>query len=209
MIFSKLKLHFWIVFFSFLPLLSVSSQNNYFDDVQSERDSFEQKLLLTDSVLNSEEQELIINLDYFPIDSSWVLTAEFKKKKGRVFKMSTTTKRTPEYQRIGYLHFERNDDEFKLSVYKNKGLTAKEYKNYVFIPFVDANSPETTYGGGRYLDLKMSIKDKTVIVDFNKAYNPYCVFSYRYSCPITPLENHIDVKVNAGIMNPDKLSKKL
>jgi hypothetical protein len=188
----------------FLSLGVVNAQNYYLDSIQVERDSFEHKLLQTDSIINKEEQQSIEKLNHFPIDSSWVLTAKFKKKKGKIFDMPTTTSRTPKYQRIGYLHFEKNNEKFKLAVYKNLGLTAEEYKNYVFVPFVDANAPEITYGGGRYLDLEMSIKDKTVIVDFNKTYNPYCVYSYRYSCPITPKENHIDVKVNAGIMNPDK-----
>ncbi|RYM34698.1 DUF1684 domain-containing protein [Brumimicrobium glaciale] len=188
----------------FLSLGVVNAQNYYLDSIQIERDNFEHKLLQTDSIINKEEQQSIEKLNHFPIDSSWVLTAKFKKKKGKIFDMPTTTSRTPKYQRIGYLHFEKDNEKFKLAVYKNLGLTAEEYKNYVFVPFVDANAPEITYGGGRYLDLEMSIKDKTVSVDFNKTYNPYCVYSYRYSCPITPKENHIDVKVNAGIMNPDK-----
>jgi len=169
--------------------------------IQSE---LEQKLMHTDSILNTEEQEAIEKLNHFPIDSSWVLAANFKKKKGKVFKMPTTTERTPNYKRIGYLNFERNNEKFRLAVYKNLGLKGAKYKNYVFVPFVDANAPELTYGGGRYLDLEMSIKNESIKVDFNKAYNPYCVYSYRYSCPITPEENHLDIKVNAGIQNPVK-----
>lgn len=202
MVMSNLKTSFLVIFL--LLTFSAYSQNNYYESLQEERISFEQKLLHTDSVLNVEEKEAIQSLNHFPIDSSWVLTAQFKKRKGKAFEMPTTTARTPKYKRIGYLHFKRNEEKFKLAVYKNLGLTAAEYKNYVFIPFKDGNAPDLTYGGGRYLDLEMSIKDKTVLVDFNKAYNPYCVYSYRYSCPITPEENHVDVKVNAGIMNPDK-----
>ncbi|WP_107037630.1 DUF1684 domain-containing protein [Brumimicrobium mesophilum] len=188
----------------FLPTMVAFTQVNYIESIQTERDKFENKLLATDSILNSEEQEKINQLNHFKIDSSWVLTAEFEKKKGRKFEMPTTTSRTPKYQRLGYLHFNHSGKKFKLAVYKNLGLKGSDYKNYVFVPFKDANAPELTYGGGRYLDIEMSIKSKEVRVDFNKAYNPYCVYSYRYSCPITPEENHIDVKVNAGIMNPDK-----
>ncbi len=198
-----MKLPILLVLLS-LPFTVVLSQKNYLDSIQSDRNQFEQKLLHTDSILNIEEQQAIEKLNYFPIDSSWVLNARFKKNKGKIFEMPTTTARTPKYQRIGYLHFNRKGVKFKLSVYKNIGLTAPEYKNYVFVPFKDANAPELTYGGGRYLDLELGIKDKSVIVDFNKAYNPYCVYSYRYSCPITPEENHIEVKVNAGVMNPGK-----
>lgn len=188
-----------------IPLSSFYAQNNYVEELKKERSDFEHKLLHTDSVLNAKEQEKIEALNYFPIDTTWVLKAKFKKKKGKVFEMPTTTSKTPKYQRIGYLHFKRNKEKFKLAVYKNLGLTGEKYKNYVFVPFKDANAPELTYGGGRYLDLEIEKDTKVIRVDFNKAYNPYCVYSFRYSCPITPEENHLDVKINAGVKNPDKI----
>lgn len=187
-----------------IPLSSFYAQNNYVEKLQQERADFERKLLQSDSVLNKKEQESITSLNYFPIDSSWILTAEFKKDKGEVFKMPTTTSRKPKYQRVGYLHFERNKEKFKLTVYKNIGLKGEEYEDYVFIPFKDGNAPDLTYGGGRYLDMDLNMDQKTVEVDFNTAYNPYCVYSYRYSCPITPKENHVEIKIEAGVMNPDK-----
>lgn len=201
---SIVKFKSIILLLLLLPFNLLFSQSSYVGSIELDRADFEQKLLHTDSVLNSEEQKEIKSLNYFPIDSSWVLTAEFKKNKGKSFEMPTTTSRKPKYQRIGYLHFNREGEEFKLAVYRNLGLTKSEYKNYVFVPFKDGNAPDLTYGGGRYLDIEVAIKDKTVKVDFNAAYNPYCVYSYRYSCPITPIENHIDVKVNAGVKNPDK-----
>lgn len=199
---SIYKITFSLGFLILLPFINVLSQSNYVDSIQAERARFNQELLQTDSVLNADERSLIETLSYFPVDSGWVLTAQFKKKKGKVFEMPTTTSRKPKYQRIGFLHFKREGEKFKLAVYRNIGLSAPEYKNYVFVPFKDANAPELTYGGGRYLDLEITEDTKTVVVDFNTAYNPYCVYSYRYSCPITPVENHIKVKVNAGVKNP-------
>lgn len=178
------------------------SQTSYEQKVQADRDEFETTLLHTDKVLNEEEKLTIQKLNYFPVDSSWVLTAKFKKKIGKNFQMPTTTERKPLYRRIGYLHFKKGKKRFKLTVYKNLELNDPAYKDYVFVPFRDANSPKTTYGGGRYLDLEMKITDKRVVVDFNKAYNPYCVYSYRYSCPVTPTENHLKVKIDAGVQNP-------
>nr|WP_299205840.1 DUF1684 domain-containing protein [uncultured Brumimicrobium sp.] len=181
---------------------TLNAQDNYMDSLQNVRDEFNQKLLHTDSIINPEEQSIIASLSYFEIDRSWILTAKFKKKKGKVFEMPTTTTRKPEYRRIGYLHFKRNGEKFKLAVYKSVGFTLPKYKDYVFIPFKDGNAPEKTYGGGRYLDLEITDDMKTVKVDFNTAYNPYCVYSHRYSCPITPEENHIEIKVEAGVKNP-------
>ena len=187
-----------------LPFSMVLSQSNYIDSIQTERADFEQKLLHTDSVINAEEQAEIEMLSYFEIDTSWILTAQFKKKKGKVFEMPTTTERKAEYKRIGYLHFNRNGEKFKLTVYKNLGFTPLEYKDYVFIPFKDGNAPEITYGGGRYVDLEIKGDIKTIEVDFNTVYNPYCLYSHRYSCPITPIENHLDIKIEAGAKNPIK-----
>lgn len=183
-------------------VFSFYAQENYTQVILKEREEFEQELLYSDEILNKEEIQKIKELRYFPVDSNWVLTAKFKKKIGKVFEMPTTTERKPKYRRIGYLRFNQNGEKFKLTVYQNIDLIGSEYKNYVFLPFRDGNAPDLTYGGGRYLDLELSKKDKTVVVDFNRAYNPYCVYSYRYSCPITPSENHISVKVNAGVMNP-------
>ena len=77
----------------------------------------------------------------------------------------------------------------------------KEYKDYLFIPFRDGTSRMETYGGGRYLDLRIP-KGKTILVDFNLAYNPYCAYSHRYSCPIPPEINTLNVRILAGEKTP-------
>ncbi len=70
-------------------------------------------------------------------------------------------------------------------------------KPLLFVPFYDASNGSTTYTGGRYLDVELS-SNKTIILDFNYAYNPFCVYNYQYTCPIVPKENKLDVAINAG-----------
>jgi uncharacterized protein (DUF1684 family) len=82
----------------------------------------------------------------------------------------------------------------------------KEYKNYLFIPFRDASSNHETYGGGRYLDLQIPDGNKTIL-DLNTVYNPYCVYSHRYSCPIPPAENTLKLSILAGEKVPVGYSK--
>lgn len=73
------------------------------------------------------------------------------------------------------------------------------YADYLFLPFNDLTNGIQTYGGGRYLDFKLSdIKDGRILLDFNKAYNPYCAFKDGYSCPIPPVENRLDEAIYAG-----------
>ena len=64
--------------------------------------------------------------------------------------------------------------------------------------FLDATNGIDTYDGGRFLDMKVP-KSNEVIIDFNKAYNPYCAYNPVYSCPIVPLENELPIEIKAGV----------
>ena len=78
-----------------------------------------------------------------------------------------------------------------------------EYSNHLFIPFNDITNGVETYDAGRYIDLEIP-KGDTIIIDFNKAYNPYCAYNDGYSCPIPPEENNLEVEVKAGVMAFEK-----
>jgi uncharacterized protein (DUF1684 family) len=68
----------------------------------------------------------------------------------------------------------------------------------VFVPFLDLTSGTETYGAGRYLDLDPDPADGTYVLDFNLAYHPSCVYDPRFSCPLTPAENRLPVRIEAG-----------
>jgi uncharacterized protein (DUF1684 family) len=72
----------------------------------------------------------------------------------------------------------------------------------VFVPFVDATSGAETYGAGRYLDIEPE-DDGTYSLDFNLAYHPSCVYDVRFSCPLTPAENRLPVRIEAGERLPE------
>ncbi len=139
-------------------------------------------------------------LDFYPISKKYIVEATFvRTKKEKVFKMKTSTSRTPMYKKYGELHFEIDGKPFKLNVYQNIELSRKPgFKDYLFLPFSDKTNGKETYIGGRYLDMRIP-KSKTVIINFNKAYNPYCAYNYKYSCPIVPLENDLDIEIKAGV----------
>ena len=73
-----------------------------------------------------------------------------------------------------------------------------EYEDYLFLPFTDKTNGDSSYGGGRYLDLKLPEGD-SIIIDFNQAYNPYCAYNDKYSCPVPPKSNNLDIEVLAGV----------
>ena len=139
-------------------------------------------------------------LDFFPIDTNYHIEAKFELNENpKLFEMPTTTDRLPIYKTYGVATFELNGKKYQLQVYQNQELILKpEYTNHLFIPFMDKTNGNESYGGGRYLDLETP-KDDTIILDFNKAYNPYCAYNYKYSCPIPPLENHLDISIKAGV----------
>ncbi|MEO8246957.1 MAG: DUF1684 domain-containing protein [Chloroflexota bacterium] len=68
----------------------------------------------------------------------------------------------------------------------------------LWLIFGDATSGTETYGGGRFLYTSPPHADGTVIVDFNRAYNPPCVFSPYATCPLPPSQNRLPVRIEAG-----------
>jgi len=153
-----------------------------------------------ESPLTSEDIKKFEALEFFEIDTTFVIEAEFVRTPYEsAFSMPTTTDRMPIYVKYGEAYFELESQSFKLNIYQNQELITKaEYVDYLFIPFTDATNGETSYGGGRYLDLRIPT-GKTITLNFNKAYNPYCAYNGKYSCPIPPLENDISVAISAGV----------
>lgn len=173
-------------------------------EINSRREDHKKELADTLSdhpILNIEDWKHFKGLQYFHFDSTYQLIGNFTKDKGKWFQMPTSTDRLPVYRRFGYVKFKMDSSEYQLTVYQNKDYRKGEFKGYLFIPFRDGTSSVTTYGGGRYLDAEIP-KTRELLLDFNLAYNPYCAYSHRYSCPIPPAENSLKVKIEAGERTP-------
>lgn len=153
-----------------------------------------------ESPFTSEDIKKFQALDFFDIDTTFVIEAEFVRTPYESpFSMPTTTDRMPIYVKYGEAYFELKGKAFKLNIYQNKELITKlEYVGYLFIPFTDATNGETSYGGGRYLDMRIPTGN-TITLNFNKAYNPYCAYNGKYSCPIPPSENDISIEIPVGV----------
>ncbi|MCB0442917.1 MAG: DUF1684 domain-containing protein [Flavobacterium sp.] len=139
-------------------------------------------------------------LDFFPVNEMYFVNATFiRTKKEKPFEMKTTTLRRPLYVKYGELHFEIDGVACQLNVYQNVEFAKKpNYKNSLFLPFTDFTSGVESYGGGRYIDLEIQ-KGENWTIDFNQAYNPYCAYNEKYSCPIVPKENDLKVEIKAGV----------
>ncbi len=152
------------------------------------------------SPLTDDDFKTFTSLAFFPINEKYTVKASFvRTKKEKVFKMKTSTSRLPEYKKYGELFFTIDGMEHQLNVYQNIALIKKpDYKNSLFLPFSDLTCGTESYIGGRYVD--MEISNETIwTIDFNKAYNPYCAYNHKYSCPIVPLENDLKTIILAGV----------
>ena len=93
----------------------------------------------------------------------------------------------------GTVRFRHGDHDLALTVYGPEGDP-----DALWLPFYDKTNGETTYGGGRYLDLELQA-DGTVELDFNKAYNPFCAYdAEKWNCTLPPAENTLPLRVEAG-----------
>lgn len=159
----------------------------------------------TTSPLKDKDRKDFKGLDFFEVDSSYVVQAKLERTPDSSwFNMKTTTERMTQERVYGILHFELHDKSYSLNVYQGKDLMEREgYEDYLFLPFLDNTNGESTYGGGRYIDLRIP-KGDSITIDFNKAYNPYCAYNEKYSCPIVPRANYLNTEIKAGVRAFDK-----
>jgi uncharacterized protein (DUF1684 family) len=118
------------------------------------------------------------------------------------FMIATHSGKQRPYKEYGVLRFKIHDTALVLHVYQSMELINNpQYKDHLFVAFNDLTNYETTYAGGRYIDMTISdIKDNKCILDFNRCYNPYCAYAEGYSCPIPRDENKLKIRINAGEM---------
>ena len=181
----------------------IDSNEEYYKDLTAYRKEI--NIMFSDSTTSPLPKEDLLHfkeLEFFPVDPAYRVEADFQITPGsETFKMPMSKERIVWYRKYGVAKFTLKGKEFSLAVYQNQDLVKKEgYEDYLFVPFKDLTNGIETYGGGRYIDLRIPDGDK-ILIDFNKAYNPYCAYNYKYSCPIPPDENHLQVEIKAGVLD--------
>jgi len=136
-------------------------------------------------------------LDYFLFDPAYRFEPELHEhKQKKAVRLTYTRGQARDFLRWGEFRFKVGDENQVIQVYKSGAEEGR-----LFILFRDATSGLQTYSAGRYLDLQ-SNRDETEdgkwILDFNKAYNPWCVYNTDYTCPLVPSENQLEVPIYAG-----------
>ena len=189
-----------ILLFSLFLLLNCDNRKRYNNDLttfQREINDFFKDASV--SPLKKRDLKNFRGLDFFTYDSTYLVTAKLTKTpKEKPFMMLTTTDMVVEYIKYGTVSFELLDNQYSLDIYKN--LEDPNERDNLFLPFLDDTNGNESYGGGRYINLDIPQGDN-LIIDFNSAFNPYCVYDEKYSCPIVPRENYLPLEIKAGVMN--------
>jgi len=142
---------------------------------------------------------------FFPINLKYRITAKFVKTENPVpFELPTSSGKFKQYQEYGKATFELDGKSLTLTLYQSLDLMKMEkYKDYLFLPFRDLTNEKETYGGGKYMDLKIPSRNE-IVLDFNQSYQPFCAYNaFDYNCPIVPEENKLPIRIEAGVMYED------
>jgi uncharacterized protein (DUF1684 family) len=140
----------------------------------------------------SERPQTFTGLDHWPPNPDWLLQARFEPTSGRSVTVPDVTGMIEEEASPGELAFEVDGVVHRLQALE--GGDAGE----LWLIFGDATNGNQTYGGGRYLYTDAPDADGRVTVDFNRAYNPPCVFTPYATCPLPWPENRLPIRVEAG-----------
>jgi len=150
------------------------------------------------SPLPPAERAGFTGLPYFAVDEDLVFEAltlaPYRGSEPTTFTIPTSDGKLRPAERAGTFRFSVGAVACSLTAYTFAGGGAD---GSVFVPFLDQTSGRETYGAGRYLDLEAEL-DGTYQLDFNLAYHPSCVYDAKFSCPLTPSENRLAVRIEAG-----------
>jgi uncharacterized protein (DUF1684 family) len=169
---------------------------SYQDDIKNFHSSRKDFLLTSaNSPIPREVRETLAELPFFPIKEEFCISIEFsersKVKETDVVDMNGNTKTV---NKVGKAEFEilGSADKQSLEVYMDKE------EEFLFTIFGDlTNNSNETYGAGRYVKIEKN-SDGTYFIDFNKAISPYCSYSEKFPCPLTPRKNRLNVRIDAG-----------
>lgn len=177
----------------------VSPSAMYAKEILAHRDDY--KLGFTKNPRSPLKLEDLENLRFFDANLKYKVTCTFKRTPNeKPFELPTSSGKTKPFVKYGVLSFELDGKKMQLTVYQNLSLTSQpKYAQHLFLPFRDETNGDTTYGGGRYIDITIAdVEAKKPVLDFNKCYNPWCHYSDGFSCPIPPVENTLKIEIPAG-----------
>jgi len=171
-------------------------QQQVLDWRQSKDEAFRSTAKDSVSPLPMAERASFKGLAYYPIDETYHVPATLTVESTQppvIVELQTSGTERDRYRKVGTLGFTVGGNSFKLTAYAlETGSLAR-----LFVPFGDLTNGGETYKGGRFLELEQT-STGLYDLDFNRAYNPFCVFNPSYICPVPPRENRLATPIRAG-----------
>ncbi len=147
------------------------------------------------SPLKEADRKGFKGLVYYPIDLRYAMTGSIEKypvePKPIYATLPTNKEAGKKYVKYGRFKFKLDGREYALQIYRS--LASDD----LFLPFKDKTSGTETYAKGRYLYIE-PMPGGEVLIDFNRAYNPFCQYNEKYTCPFAPEENWLGIAIRAG-----------
>lgn len=185
-----------IVFYS----SSNSNPSSYIEQINKERAEKNNFMLSSKESPFAGGQKNFGGLSYFPVDPHYKIVADLIPiESKKIVVLKTSDGKEDRYIDYAYAEFDLNGKRNKLLILEVATMGPSRGK--LFLAFGDDTSANETYGAGRYLDVEKVPGSKTITLDFNKAYNPYCAYNNSYTCPLPPLENILAIPIRAGEKN--------
>ena len=147
------------------------------------------------SPLKEADRRRFKGLIYYPFDLKYTIVGTIERyptePKPIYVNLPTSKGKEKKYVKYGRFRFKWEGKEYALQIYRPLG------GGELFLPFKDKTSGKETYSEGRYLYIEPMPGGK-VLIDFNRAHNPFCQYNGKYICPIAPKENSLDTPIHAG-----------
>ncbi len=147
------------------------------------------------SPLKESDKRKFRGLIYYPIDLNYAMVGTIEKypadPKPLYTSLPTNKGKEKKYVKYGHFRFKWEGKKYVLQIYRPLG------GGELFLPFKDKTSRTETYSEGRYLYIE-PISGGKILIDFNRAYNPFCQYHEKYTCPFAPEENGLGMEIRAG-----------
>ena len=194
-----------VALFMFLNLITLAlpgQEEAYIEEIRNFQKKENADFLNPDkSPLSKEDRLAFEGHSFYPIDPEYRVIADFvATPEAKPFPLATSKGTTKLYRKLGDLKFNLKGQALSLEVYQQiKRFTLPGEKTYLFLPIIDKTTGVETYGAGRYMHYEGIPEGNKWVIDFNKAYNPYCAYSDNYECPVVPNPNHLPIAIRAGV----------
>lgn len=189
-----------IVAMVFYTLSSDGDQAAYAAQVEKEREEKNDFMKNGEGSPFEGTADSFTGLKYFPPSTKFRIQADLEPiENKKTLLLPTSDGKEKSYLEYAYATFRLDGVENRLLLLEV--MESGPFRGTLFLAFADATSAIDTYGAGRYLDVKKVPGATTILLDFNHAYNPYCAYSEKFSCPFPPKENILGVAILAGEKN--------